>query len=136
MNETEKRIRGSASEAFRRLNPKLFGAAMGAVRRDKQELQQDEGKALERDEKARGRTKGRRGNRVSKPEHLPSVRVTIIAHTLRQIDYDNLGPATKALRDYIASYLGLDDSEREIDWQYGNVTTRGERGITVKLETI
>lgn len=91
---------------------------------------QDAGTALEPLPKRSG--KGRAGLVVSGPD----VRVTIILFSRKELDSDNLKAAYKELRDVIAKWLGRDDRDSEINWQYGNQITRGQTGTTVMVERI
>jgi hypothetical protein len=40
----------------------------------------------------------------------------------------------KPLRDEIARWLGLDDADHCIAWEYGQHATRGGEGVAVKVE--
>lgn len=40
----------------------------------------------------------------------------------------------KPLVDEIAAWLGLDDADPKILWQYAQAETRGEQGTAVKIE--
>ena len=66
----------------------------------------------------------------------PVVRVTLISFRRRELDDDNLVGGFKPMRDAIARWLGLDDSQRIIDWQYGQIETKGRTGTAVKIEQI
>ena len=111
-----------ASESFRKLNPHLFG--VGGLR--SAEPQSDPGPALdsqppEQKESPRGLGQGRRWH------------VCIIVLRRRIIDGDNLAGGCKALRDTIARWLGCDDAERFIEWEYGQHRTEGQVGTVVKI---
>jgi predicted Fe-S protein YdhL (DUF1289 family) len=111
-----------ASESFRKLNPHLFG--VGGLR--SAEPQSDPGPALdsqppEQKESPRGLGQGRRWH------------VCIIVLRRRIIDGDNLAGGCKALRDTIARWLGCDDAERFIAWEYGQQRTEGQLGTVVKI---
>jgi hypothetical protein len=137
MTKLSKIAKASSSESFKRLNPQLFGGpALGSLQPDKPKLQQNQGSPLERHKQAQGRTTKSRGNRVRKSNGIPVLTISIIALVRRHFDRDNLGPATKGLRDYVAERMNLDDSEEWIDWQYGSVLTRGETGIVVRIEKV
>ena len=55
---------------------------------------------------------------------------------VRVIDEDNLSGGAKYLRDAIADYLGIDDSELGIRWHYSQaeVRTPEEEGTMVRVE--
>lgn len=59
-------------------------------------------------------------------------RVTLIHHG-STMDGDNLQRAFKAVRDYIAGLLGVDDGDERVTWQYQQ-TTEGEPGVVVRIE--
>ena len=113
-------------EEFRQLQqrrPELFGP-VDTLRSSKQRKQ-----------------KGALGEKVSKAQSAPRgnptglrVRCTLIAAVPRRLDGDNLGTALKAVRDAIADALGVDDGDPSCAWEYGQVETRGESGVVVKLE--
>lgn len=42
----------------------------------------------------------------------------------------------KPLRDEIARWLGLDDADDCISWEYGQHQTRGGEGVAVKVESV
>jgi hypothetical protein len=63
-------------------------------------------------------------------------RVAIVAFRRRELDRDNLIGGCKALRDAIAGWLGLDDSEHVVEWTYSQHITRGQRGCAVRIETL
>ena len=71
---------------------------------------------------------------VQRRTNRPVLRVTILALSRRATDLDNLMSGTKAIRDAIAREFNLDDGERQIDWQYASVSTRGELGLVVNIE--
>lgn len=51
-------------------------------------------------------------------------------------DHDNARAACKPIVDAIAASLGVDDGDRRIKWQYGQIETRGEQGVMLKIELI
>lgn len=116
----------NASEAFKARNPHLFG-----VGRLPHPVAQPAAPALEsalpkRQAGARG---GRRGDR------RPAV--TIVSFRRRLIsDQDNLVAGAKALRDAIARWLNVDDADRVVRWEYGQVQTAGEEGTVVRIEIV
>ena len=122
------------SESFKRRNPELYGRAVDT----------NKGEVVQPDERApldthlQGACGAKVGNvgRNSKRSGRPIIRITIVALTRRQIDGDNLGPATKQIRDQLAEHFGIDDSEKFIDWQYASVPSRGRCGVVVTIEPI
>ena len=62
--------------------------------------------------------------------------ITLVNFRHRELDRDNLIGGCKPLRDAIALWLGMDDSEKFIDWNYAQVQTRGEQGVAVKIEVV
>ena len=73
----------------------------------------------------------RRATRVASG---PRVRVTLIAFRRRLQDSDNSIASMKPLRDEIARWLGLDDSDDCVSWEYGQQATRGSEGVAVRIE--
>jgi predicted Fe-S protein YdhL (DUF1289 family) len=119
-------VKPFGSETFRKLNPHLFslGPLPGPVGK------QDSAPAL--DGKPRRGTKSQDSLAGSRPEF----RVCIISCRFRIQDGDNNGAGCKALRDVIAQWLGLDDAERFILWEYSQIETRGPEGTIVKINQI
>ena len=62
------------------------------------------------------------------------VRVTIIRCGSRSLDDDNLSFAYKHFRDAISASLGIDDADKRICFEYGQVETKGRRGTIVRIE--
>jgi hypothetical protein len=60
--------------------------------------------------------------------------ITFTAHLRRVLDDDNLAGSIKPLRDAIARSLGIDDGDKSVRWEYGQIETRGTEGVLVKLE--
>lgn len=114
------------SESFRRINPHLFG--LGGVQ--PKVTQQKVGPAL--DGKSQGRKEG--GYRLA--TNGPILRVTLISFRSRLLDSDNLAGGFKPLRDAIARWLGLDDSDKIIEWECGQILTRGKQGTAVRIERL
>lgn len=69
----------------------------------------------------------------SRPPSL-DLRITIVSCRHRLLDDDNLVAGAKPLRDAIARTFGLDDADKRIRFEYGQVLTQGEEGTVVKLE--
>lgn len=62
--------------------------------------------------------------------------VTIISMRRKLADaHDNLRTGAKPLADCIASYLGLDDADPAITWEYGQLVTTGPEGTIVKIDS-
>lgn len=65
-----------------------------------------------------------------------AVRVTLIACRHRELDSDSAVFALKPLRDAVAASLGIDDADARIAWDYGQVVSRGEPGVIVRIEQV
>lgn len=60
---------------------------------------------------------GLRGATKWKPEMVPcTVKLTRIAP--RELDGDNLQGGFKSVRDGVADWLGIDDNDKRINWEY------------------
>ena len=64
-----------------------------------------------------------------------SVVVSLCAYRRRILDDDNNVASCKPLRDAIAASIGIDDGDSRIKWEYGQIETRGQQGVMVKIET-
>ena len=62
--------------------------------------------------------------------------VTLLRFGRNCLDSDNLAFAFKGLRDAVSKSLGIDDGDRRVRWQYGQVETRGKTGCVVKIECV
>lgn len=62
--------------------------------------------------------------------------VTLIACRGREVDDDGNVAGLFHWRDAIAKRLGIDDGDRRIRWIYGQIETRGESGIIIKIEAV
>jgi hypothetical protein len=141
-------LAGSQSKSFRELNAALYGASPA-------DLAQLPGAIAERTKfNAAGRAdsvqaKGQgsmdgcnRARNGDGPKRVarqgPRVRVHLVSFRRpgTPLDRDNLIGGSKALRDHVARWLGLDDSERFIAWEYSQCETRGQRGTAVSIEII
>jgi hypothetical protein len=74
-----------------------------------------------------------------RPAHQASegcVVVSLVRYGRRRLDDDNLAGGFKPLRDAIARSLDMDDGDRRLRWEYGQIETRGEQGTAVKIEVI
>ena len=104
------------SESVRRLNPELFG--VGGLRATKPQPS---------------------GQRAPAPAHAPQARspgrVVICLVGLRRVtmDDDNFVGGCKWLRDAIAASLGVDDGDKRLHWEYGQVQTSGQQGVIVMI---
>lgn len=88
--------------------------------------QSQPGRALEQNPK---RQPGREGGVV--------YRVTLVSYRRRLLDaHDNLRHGLKPLVDAIAASLKLDDADKRIEWEYGQVQSKGTTGVAVKIEFI
>lgn len=113
------KIPQNVSESTRRRNPHLYGVgSLGSAQH-----QQEPRRALVKD--ASTRQKG--GTDLA-------VIVTLIGHVSRVQDDDNFVRGCKPLRDAIARSLGIDDGSSRIRFEYGQVETKGDKGVTVKLQ--
>ena len=89
-----------------------------------------------------GAREGRMGKRnVARPawsnrrgQQKPVASVTLVAFVRRERDWDNLVGGFKHLRDAIALSLRIDDGDRRVSWQYGQVVTHGRTGTMVRIE--
>jgi hypothetical protein len=60
--------------------------------------------------------------------------VTLVVHRRRLLpDHDNLVGGCKHLRDAIADWLGLDDADANVNWEYAQVATAGPEGVAVAI---
>jgi hypothetical protein len=123
------------SKSVRELNPGLFDP-LGAVQNHQP---QPPTRTLVR---AQPSPQGG-GSRMAKSSDArtpagPRCRVTLTAYRRgsRQLDSDNLVGGLKPLRDAIAAWLGLDDRDDTVAWEYHQVVTRGGEGVAVKLEVL
>lgn len=118
-----------ASETFKKLNPDLF---VGRLRPQKPE--QNTGV------RAKGKNQGEKGGAVGVEQDREcgqSYRVTLVSVRRRLItDSDNCATGYKHLRDSIAAWLGTDDADKFIDWQYRQLQTKGKQGTIVLIERL
>lgn len=119
---TGNEIIANCGEAVRRLNPDVFGlGGLGAT---------EHGKS------ARALGQGAPQKPASARPIRPgcTITVTITAYLELRIDPDNLAHALKPLQDAIADWIGIDDGDERVRWEYGQVETRGSTGTVVKVE--
>lgn len=116
-----------ASASFKARNPHLF-RRVGGLR--PAQLEPQPSTALDR-------PAHRKPNRPPRLEHRgPQFRISLVVGRARLLDSDNLaGGGLKALRDAIASSLGLDDSDKFITWEYGQFYSNRE-GVLVRIEQL
>jgi len=82
------------------------------------------------------------GRRIATPAHEAQagrprrVVVSLIGFRARTLDDDNFVGACKHLRDAIAATLGIDDGDKPIKFQYGQLPTQGREGVLVQIEVI
>lgn len=107
----------NASESFKRLNPHLFG--VGAVAPSQP--------------KPGGLSPAPATDALEKRGSFSLV-VSLVSFRRKLLDDDNLSGSCKHLRDAISASLGLDDGDRRIRWEYGQVESRGKTGVAVKIE--
>lgn len=62
--------------------------------------------------------------------------VSLIACRRRELDDDGNVAAAKPLRDAISETLGLDDGDKRIRFEYGQIETRSSFGVIVKIELL
>lgn len=139
-------LAGSKSASFRRLNAGLFAPdAVGKLRdsvAQQARLNAAGGANTGEGEGKAGvgignRGSGRGGAGNGNGGH-PGVRVRLVSFRKpgRALDDDNLRGGCKTLRDSVAAWLGLDDAEQFIAWEYAQCETRGRRGTAVIIEII
>jgi hypothetical protein len=51
------------------------------------------------------------------------------------MDDDNLTSALKAIRDQIASLIGVDDGDHSIEWRYEQRADKTERIVEIEVKT-
>ena len=109
----------NASRAFIEANCRV------PVELESPERKPDPVQALVRREKVQ---RGRKGRVVAV--------VTILACRRRATDDDNITAGAKALRDAIATSLGVDDGDRRIRWECRAVQTEGQEHTLVKISLL
>lgn len=63
------------------------------------------------------------------------LRIAIIAHRHRLIDSGNLVASFKAVQDAIAAWFRVDDYDSRVKWEYSQIRTAGQEGLSVKIES-
>ncbi len=66
---------------------------------------------------------------------VPPCSVVLTRVAPRRLDGDNLQSGFKAVRDGVADWLGVDDGDKRIDWQYGQ-RSGGVNVYQVEIEVI
>ena len=88
---------------------------------------------LVRDQRTRTRMSLNAAAQSSGAEMLP-VTVVLTRVAPRRLDGDNLQSGFKAVRDGVADWLGLDDGNGLIDWQYVQRSGRaGEYAVEIEV---
>lgn len=111
------------SESTRKRNPELFGGAVGAVVAARPE--RNKVSPLGGTVKARRQRKGQ-----------VAIRVSFVVFRRRLLDDDSNVYSIKPLRDAVSATLSLDDADARIAFEYGQIVTRGECGVLVKIEQV
>lgn len=63
--------------------------------------------------------------------------VTLTRQSPRALDDDNVRGALKAVRDEVAAFLGVDDRDPRVRWEYAQEkTTAGTYGVRVLIEEV
>lgn len=109
-----KSLYDNSSQSFKRRNRHLVSGLSG------QEPEQDSRKSLVEGE-------AREGQRPDGPVY----RVQIISLRSGTLDDDNLVGGSKPIRDAVAAFLGLDDNQRFITWEYGQMKSANLGTIVV-----
>ena len=112
------KLPANVSESTRKRNPELYG--LGAVSPAKPKRSGQRQSQAANADKARG-----------------SFRVVVSIVGLRRIPLDDdnfIGSSCKYVRDAIAASLGLDDGDRRLKFQYGQLQTSGDEGLIVRIE--
>jgi hypothetical protein len=60
----------------------------------------------------------------------------MVAYRKRLLDDDNLVGSLKPIRDAVAKWLGVDDGDKRVRWECGQVETHGATGVSVKVEVL
>lgn len=110
------------SESFKKRNPHLYG--LGLIRAT--ESEQDYRKTLV------CRPKGK----IEKRSSPARFRVAIVVFRRTVLDRDNFIGGTKFLRDHIARFLGVDDAEKFITWEYTQHLTEMNQGTIIRIEEL
>ncbi len=71
---------------------------------------------------------------ASRPSPQVPATITLTRLAPRILDCDNLRGALKAVRDGIADWLGVDDGDPRLTWEYGQEKRVGEpMGVRVEI---
>lgn len=116
----------NASDSFKKRNPHLFGVVQFHTEISKpKELGTLDGAAP-----------GQQASGSRLAGNRPLLRITLVGFRRRILDDDNFTGGCKGLRDAIARWLGLDDNQKIIEWEYSQVKTNGRQGTAVRIERI
>lgn len=66
------------------------------------------------------------------PEHPDKYRVTFTRYGYRKMDSDNLAGSFKGLRDWLAAWLGYDDGDDRLIWEYRQEKCKPGIGLLVE----
>ena len=89
---------------------------------------------LTRDQRTRTRMSWAAVSQSSGLEMLP-VTVVLTRVAPRRLDGDNLQSGFKAVRDGVADWLGVDDGDQRLDWQYCQ-RSAGVKVYRVEIEVV
>lgn len=117
---------GRDSKSFKKLNPHLFGV----VQFHTEIVQPKCAGALD------SATPGKQASGSRVVGNRPLLRITLVGFRRRILDDDNYCGGCKGLRDAIARWLGLDDNQKIIEWEYSQVKTNGRQGTAVRIERL
>lgn len=65
-----------------------------------------------------------------------AIRVTLVSCRHRLLDPDAISFSCKPLTDSIAAWLGVDDADPRVQWNWQQVQVPGEQGVIVKIEIV
>jgi len=116
----------NASDSFKKLNPHLFGVVQFHPEISEQKKLGTLDGATSRQQASGYRVAGNR----------PLLRITLVGFRRRILDDDNFSGGCKGIRDAIARWLGLDDNQKIIEWEYSQVKTNGRQGTAVRIEKL
>lgn len=61
------------------------------------------------------------------------IHIQLVRLAPRELDSDNLASAFKAVRDGIADYLGIDDGDKRLHWEYTQEKLSKTRSMRVQI---
>lgn len=62
--------------------------------------------------------------------------ITMTRQGGRKMDSDNLAGSFKAVRDALAKWLGRDDGDESLRWEYRQCPGKGAKGITIEVAEV